>query len=169
MNSEPRRVLRILHIEDSELDHELTLAHLRRSGVEPVTRRVESAVELESALDEGSWDLILSDYNLPGFTGLHALDLVKARGEGTPFILVSGEIGEDVAVEAMRNGAADYLLKSNLKRLGAASLHAIEAHEVVKAKRAADRALEESQQRLRELAQHLQASVESEQIGRAHV
>lgn len=162
MNSEPRRVLRILHVEDSELDHELTLAHLRRSGVEPVTRRVESAVELESALDEGSWDLILSDYNLPGFTGLHALDLVKARGEGTPFILVSGEIGEDVAVEAMRNGAADYLLKSNLKRLGAASLHAIEAHEVVKAKRAADRALEESQQRLRELAQHLQASVESE-------
>ena len=132
--------------------------------MEPVTRRVESAVELESALDEGSWDLILFFFPTTTCrvsTGLHALDLVKARGEGTPFILVSGEIGEDVAVEAMCNAPTICSRATSSAWRGQPACHR-GPHEVVKAKRAADRALEESQQRLRELAQHLQASVESE-------
>ncbi|MBW8828459.1 MAG: response regulator [Burkholderiales bacterium] len=159
--SSPQRHLRLLHIEDSELDHELTLAHLRRGGVNAEAVRVETESEYLRALDE-DWDVIVSDYNLPGFTGLMALDLLKAHGHDIPFVLVSGEIGEDTAVEAMRNGASDYLLKNNLARLVPALLHAIEAAETRRAREQADMELGVSKQRLHELAQHLQTSVEME-------
>lgn len=154
-------VLRLLHIEDSELDHALMLAHLRRGGLVVDAQRVDSEADFLRALDQ-PWDAIVSDYNLPGFSGLVALDLLMARGGDVPFILVSGEIGEDTAVEAMRNGASDYLLKNNLARLVPALLHAVEAAETRRAKRQADRQLGESQQRLQELAQHLQTSIEME-------
>ena len=93
------------------------------------------------------WDAVISDYNLPGFSGLVALDLLKSSGRDIPFILVSGEIGEDTAVEAMRNGASDYLLKNNLTRLVPALMHAIEATETRHARARADRELDESKQR----------------------
>lgn len=153
--------LRLLHLEDSELDHELALAHLRRGGLRLNAHRVDSEVEFLNALDQ-HWDVIISDYNLPGFSGLVALEMVKQRQLDIPFILVSGEIGEDTAVEAMRNGASDYLLKNNLTRLVPALQRAIEAHETRAAREQADRELVASQQRLRELAQHLQTSVEME-------
>ena len=155
------RTLRILHLEDSALDHELLLAHLRRGGLRAQVRRVDSEVEFLASLRQ-PWDVVISDYNLPGFSGLVALDLLKARGDDLPFILVSGEIGEDTAVEAMRNGASDYLLKNNLARLVPALLHAVEATETRLARQRADRELGESRQRLRELAQHLQTSIEQE-------
>ena len=155
------RQLRVLHLEDSEFDHELTLAHLVRGGLRVSVRRIDSEAEFLAALD-GDWDAIISDYNLPGFSGLVALDLLKARGLDVPFILVSGEIGEDTAVEAMRNGASDYLLKNNLARLVPALLHAVEATETRRARVQADRELGASKQRLRELAQHLQNSIEQE-------
>jgi signal transduction histidine kinase len=155
------RPLRVLHIEDSELDHELTMAHLRRAGLAVDTRRVETAAEFRSALQH-DWDVVLSDFNLPGFSGLVALDILKESGQLVPFIIVSGEIGEDTAVEAMRNGASDYLLKNNLARLAPAVEHAIEANETRRARLAADRELAASRQRLSELAQHLQTSVEME-------
>jgi signal transduction histidine kinase len=122
---------------------------------------VENEAELSTAL-EREWDLILSDYNLPGYSGLAALDKVRAMGKLVPFILVSGEIGEDIAVQAMRNGANDYLLKSNLARLAPAALLAIEANRTRIAKQRADLALSRSRQQLRELAQHLQTSIEQE-------
>ena len=153
--------LRVLHLEDSELDHELTLAHLARGGLNVVVRRIDSEAEFLAALDD-EWDIVISDYNLPGFSGLVALDLLKSHGRDLPFILVSGEIGEDTAVEAMRNGASDYLLKNNLSRLVPALLHAVEATETRRARVRADRELDESKQRLRELAQHLQTSIEHE-------
>ncbi|MEO5696309.1 MAG: response regulator [Burkholderiaceae bacterium] len=156
------RELQILHLEDSELDHELTLAHLARGGVRAKVRRIDSEAEFLAALDDRGWDAIISDYNLPGFSGLVALDLLKASGRDVPFVLVSGEIGEDTAVEAMRNGASDYLLKNNLARLVPALLHAVEATETRRARVRADRELDESKQRLRELAQHLQNSIEQE-------
>ncbi len=159
--SSPERPLRLLHIEDSELDHELTLAHLRRGGIKPDALRVDTEADYLKALDE-AWDIIVSDYNLPGFSGLIALDLLKAHGHDIPFVLVSGEIGEDTAVEAMRNGASDYLLKNNLARLVPALLHAIEAAETRRARERADRELGVSKQRLHELAQHLQTSIEME-------
>jgi signal transduction histidine kinase len=155
------RPLRVLHIEDSELDHELTMAHLRRAGLAVDTRRVETAAEFRSALQH-DWDVVLSDFNLPGFSGLVALEILKESGQLVPFIIVSGEIGEDTAVEAMRNGASDYLLKNNLARLAPAVEHAIEANETRRARLAADRELAASRQRLSELAQHLQTSVEME-------
>ncbi len=157
------RELRVLHLEDSEFDHELMLAHLQRGGLRVRARRIDSESEFLAALGRG-WDAILSDYNLPGFSGLVALDLLKASGRDVPFILVSGEIGEETAVEAMRNGASDYLLKNNLSRIVPALLHAVEATEMRRARVRADRELGESKQRLRELAQHLQTSIEQERV-----
>jgi signal transduction histidine kinase len=157
----PSRSLRVLHIEDSELDHELAMAHLRRGGAEVIAKRVDSELAFRAALRE-RWDVILSDFNIPGFSGLHALDILRESGIPVPFILVSGEIGEDVAVSAMRNGAADYLLKANLARLAPATEHAIDAFETLRARQRADRELAASRQRLSELAQHLQTSVEME-------
>ena len=158
------RELRLLHLEDSEPDHELMLAHVARSGLRAQMQRIDSEADFLWALEEDDWDAIISDYNLPGFSGLVALDLLKASGRDLPFILVSGEIGEDTAVEAMRNGASDYLLKNNLARLVPALLHAVEATETRRARERADRALDESKQRLRELAQHLQNSIEQERV-----
>ncbi|MED5619741.1 hybrid sensor histidine kinase/response regulator [Ideonella sp. BN130291] len=155
------RPLRVLHIEDSELDHELTLAHLQRGGHVVHTRRVESEAEFRAALQH-DWDIVLSDFNLPGFSGLIALEILKESGKLVPFIIVSGEIGEDTAVEAMRNGASDYLLKNNLARLVPAVEHAIEANETRRARVAADREVAASRQRLSELAQHLQTNIEME-------
>ena len=159
--SPAQRPLRVLFIEDSELDHMLTVTQLRRGGVEADTLRIETAAEFEQALG-GDWDVILSDFNLPGFSGLAALEMLKESGRVIPFIIVSGEIGEETAVAAMRNGASDYLLKSNLARLVPAMLHAIEASEAKRARLAADEALAESKRRLSQLAQHLQTSIEAE-------
>jgi signal transduction histidine kinase len=159
--SAPRR-LRLLHLEDSEVDHELMLAQLQRDGLDVQALRVESERDFAAALAAARWDLVISDYNLPGFSGMTALEQLKASGRDVPFILVSGEIGEDTAVECMRHGASDYLLKNNLARLVPAMLHAIEAAQAEAARRAADLELTQSKERLRELAQHLQTSVESE-------
>ena len=157
----PERTLRLLHLEDSELDHVLMLAQVRRGGLTVEVRRVDSEAEFLRALEQ-PWDVIVSDYNLPGFSGLVALDLLMASGHDIPFVLVSGEIGEDTAVEAMRNGASDYLLKNNLVRLVPALLHAMEANLTRRARERADLELGASKQRLRELAQHLQTSIEME-------
>jgi signal transduction histidine kinase len=153
--------LRVLHLEDSELDHELALAHLRRAGLSVTCTRVESRSEFEAALDQ-PWDLILSDYNLPGFSGIEALQILRQRGLDRPFVLVSGEIGEETAVDAMRNGASDYLLKANLARLAPAVEHAVEASESRRARDAADREVQASRAQLSALAQHLQTSIEAE-------
>ena len=159
--SMPPLRLKVLHIEDNEADHALVAIHLRRGGINADIRRIDTEAELSDALFE-DWDLILCDYNLPGYSGLAALDKVRALGKLVPFILVSGEIGEDIAVQAMRNGANDYLLKSNLARLAPAAMLAIEANRTRIAKQRADLALSRSRQQLRELAQHLQASIEQE-------
>lgn len=153
--------LRILHLEDSEDDHALTLLQLRRAGLDVELHRVETLPDFDAALAR-PWDAILSDYSLPGFTGLDALARLRSTGLVLPFILVSGEIGEDMAVEAMRSGASDYLLKHNLARLVPALERAIEASESRRARLAADRELAASRERLSELAQHLQTSIESE-------
>lgn len=155
------RVLRVLHVEDSELDHQLIAAQLARSGLQVDMERLDSLPAVLTALTH-PWDAIISDFNLPGFSGLEVLDALKARQVTVPFILVSGEIGEDTAVAAMRNGASDYLLKNNLNRLAPALLHAIDAAENERARQTADQELVKSKQRLHELAGHLQTSVELE-------
>ncbi len=156
------RPLRLLHIEDSPLDHDLALAHLRRAGLKVQALRVDCEVDYRRALTEESWDVILSDFNVPGFGGLKAQEILLDSGLALPFILVSGEIGEDTAVAAMRSGASDYLLKNNLSRLAPAVEHAIEANRERQARIDFERELAASRQRLSELAQHLQTSVEME-------
>jgi signal transduction histidine kinase len=161
----PPNAFRLLHLEDSEPDHALVLAHLRRGGLQVQALRVDTRVGFEAALGH-DWDLVLSDYHLPGFTGLDALQMLRESTAAShvhlPFILVSGQIGEDTAVEAMRNGASDYLLKNNLARLAPAVEHAIAASRAHRAKAAADLELQASRRQLSELAQHLQISVEAE-------
>ena len=109
--------LRVLVVEDSEDDTTLLLRHLRKGGYEPVCLRVETSDKLLDALKEIDWDIILSDYNLPGFSGLRALEITRQQGLDIPFVVVSGAIGEETAVEMMRAGAHDYLMKDNLTRL----------------------------------------------------
>ncbi|MCE4554879.1 response regulator [Roseateles cellulosilyticus] len=155
------RVLRVLHVEDSDLDHQLILAQLTRAGVRVEMERLDALSAVLAALDR-RWDAVISDYNLPGYSGLDVLEAIKARQLLMPFILVSGEIGEDAAVSAMRNGASDYLLKNNLARLVPALLHAIDAADNERARHIADEELVKSKQRLHQLAGHLQTSVELE-------
>jgi signal transduction histidine kinase len=157
----PAAPVRLLHLEDSEPDHALAMAHAQRAGLVLEARRIDTRSEFEAALG-GDWDVILSDYNLPGFSGLEALAMLRASGRRLPFILVSGEIGEDTAVAAMRDGASDYLLKNNLARLAPAIEHAIAAARTQRERDAAGRELQSSRERLRELAQHLQTSIDTE-------
>lgn len=112
--------LHILLIEDSEDDALLLIRHLQTSGFDPRVRRIDTKADLVKALDEAKWDVVISDYSLPGFDGLAALRVVQESGIDVPFIIVSGTIGEDVAVEAMRAGAHDYVMKDKLARLGPA-------------------------------------------------
>ena len=157
----PAPAIRLLHLEDSEPDHALAMAYLQRGGIHAEPLRIESRAEFAAALQQ-PWDIVVSDYHLPGFGGLEALQMLRASGRPLPFILVSGQIGEETAVEAMRQGASDYLLKDNLSRLAPAVENAIAAAEAQRARLAADRELQASRRRLQELAQPLQTSVESE-------
>src|SRR5688572_19333044 len=110
------RPLRLLLVEDSEADATLLIEYLRQGGYEPDYTRVDSAKALSEAL-EHEWDLVIADYTMPGFNGTTALSMVRDRGLEVPFIFVSGTIGEELAVEAMKNGADDYIIKNNLNRL----------------------------------------------------
>jgi len=112
--------LRVLIVEDSENDALLLLRELRRIGYDPAYERVYTAKDLNSALEKQTWDVIISDFVMPQFSGLEALKLVKGKGLDIPFIITSGKISEDTAVMSMKAGAADYIMKDNLKRLGPA-------------------------------------------------
>jgi signal transduction histidine kinase len=112
-----KQPLRVLMVEDMEDDAQLILHELRRSGCQPLYERVETGPAMADALEQGEWDLVLSDYALPEFNALAALSVLKRSKLDIPMIVVSGTIGEDVAVEVMRAGAFDYLMKGNLKRL----------------------------------------------------
>lgn len=112
--------LRVLLVEDSEDDALILGQHLEHGGYELDVQRVDTADTFERALDQGGWDVVLADYVLPGYSGLDALKAVQERELDLPFIIVSGNIGEETAVEAMRAGAHDYVMKSNLARLAPA-------------------------------------------------
>jgi signal transduction histidine kinase/ActR/RegA family two-component response regulator len=120
MSERERKAVRILFVEDTPDDVELELAALRAEGFEPVHRTVETADDLRQALVDEPWDVIICDYVMPELSGLDALRIVQKLDPDVPFILVSGTIGEEVAVEAMRAGAHDYVLEDNLTRLAPA-------------------------------------------------
>jgi signal transduction histidine kinase len=109
--------LRALLLEDNEHDGLILVRHLRHGGYELDFERVETAAAFEEALDRGGWDLVFADYVLPGYSGLGALKAVQERELDLPFIIVSGKIGEETAVKAIKAGADGYVLKSNFVRL----------------------------------------------------
>jgi two-component system cell cycle sensor histidine kinase/response regulator CckA len=146
----------ILIVEDSEDDTKLLARELRRRGFEPEVTRVDSGTALRSALIDGNYDVVISDHNMPGFSGDQALSLVKQFDPHLPFIIVSGTRGEEHAVEAMRAGASDFIVKSRLHRLAPVVERELTAASLRAQQRRIALALEESQRQLKE-AQRLEA------------
>lgn len=140
--------LKLLIAEDNPADAEMLLRTLRRAGFDPDWRRVDTEREYLEQLN-GGLDLVLSDYEMPQFSGLRALELLKASGLEVPLIIVSGTIGEDTAVAAMKLGAADYLLKDRLARVGQAVSQALEQSRLRRETRQIHEALKGSEERLR--------------------
>lgn len=138
------RRVRILLVEDSVSDAELVLHELRRAGIDPDWVRVDHEAAFRAQLNPGI-ELILADYNMPQFDALKALAILKSSGLDIPFIIVSGGIGDKVAVESMRGGAVDYVFKDNLSRLAAAAIRELEAADQ---RKSSTRARDESQARL---------------------
>ena len=120
-----KQILNILHIEDSKEDSELIRQMLLSNGFQCQVTRIETRPQVFDALEKNSYDLILADCKLPGFSGLQALEIAHALKPETPFVFVSGTIGEETAIESLRNGATDYVLKDRLSRLAPAVRRAL--------------------------------------------
>ncbi len=114
------QAIRVLIVDDSEDDALLMERQLRLAGFAPESMRVETAEAMTAALEERAWDIVLSDFMMPQFTGLDAVKLLREKDSDTPIIIVSGKIGEETAVDCVKAGASDYMMKDNLKRLGTA-------------------------------------------------
>src|SRR5216684_2114514 len=109
--------LRVLIVEDSEDDMALLVRELHRGGYEPTFERVDTLAGMTAALGKNQWDLVIGDYSMPHFSGIDALRLLRTKGSEVPFIFLSGTIGEETAIAALKRGAQDYVMKDNLKRL----------------------------------------------------
>ena len=151
--------LTIIHLEDDPNDVVLVRETLVHDGVAAEMHCVSDRDGFVAALERGDADLVISDFSLPQFDGLTALQLTRKLAPDTPFILVSGTIGEDAAVESLRSGATDYLLKTRLHRLAPAVLRAVEEHEARRGRRDVDRALEHERKFLRALLESLDSGV----------
>ncbi len=141
--------LRVLIVEDSEDDADLVLIHLKRADYDIYSERVQTSATLKAALAKNQWDIIISDFQMPTFTGLGALKILKETGLDIPFILVSGTIGEDLAVESMLAGVNDYLMKDNLTRLVPAIERELNEAAQRRARKQAEIDLKESEKRLK--------------------
>lgn len=156
---------RILHLEDSQIDHDMVKFVLKRSDLIFELQRVETLPEFLSCVESGSIDVILADYRLAGFTAIDAWNALLAVEGGRPpppFILLSGAIGEPAAVDAVKRGISDYLLKDSMSKLPHAIHRAMEVYESRRAKGEADLELAQSERRLAELTEYLQSSIEQE-------
>src|SRR5579862_730689 len=137
--------LRILSLEDDPADTDLIQVLLDRDGIDCEVTRVDSEAAFLACLDEGAIDVILADYTLPGFDGLSALRIAIDRRPDLPFIFVSGTLGEDVAIEALKIGATDYVLKARLSRLGPSVRRALREASERAERRRAEQALRQSE------------------------
>lgn len=149
-----RNILRTLVVEDSEADAQLLIRQLSLNGYQPVATRVETAEEMRRLLDEQAWDLIIADYSLPKFNAIGALALVREKGLDIPFLILSGTIGEETAVEAMKAGAHDYIMKGSSARLIPAIERELREAVERATRRKAERALRENERRFRSLIEH---------------
>lgn len=158
--------LRILHLEDSPTDASLVQHTLVSGGLHCVTTRVQNRAEFVAALAQEVPDLVLADFSLPGFDGLAALKLLRQTSEDVPYILVSGTVGEERAIESLKCGATDYVLKGRLSRLVPAVRRAIQEVEHRAERRRAEVAREESSRKLQVLSRRL---VETQETERRHI
>jgi PAS domain S-box-containing protein/putative nucleotidyltransferase with HDIG domain len=142
-------LINLLMVEDNEQDAILLVHGLQKAGFELNMERVQTAKEMRAALDARDWDAVISDYNLPAFSAPKALETLKQSGKDLPFIIVSGTIGEATAVEIMRSGAHDYLMKGNLNRLAEVLRREIKDARGRMESRRAEIALKESEEQLR--------------------
>lgn len=140
-------LLQILHLEDDPVDAELVEATLLREGVACHVRVVATRGDFVAALDAGGIDLILADFSLPDFDGMHGLAIVRERDPDLPFVFVSGRLGEEAAIESLHNGATDYVLKNRLSRLAPAVRRAMEETEERAELKKAEEKLRESERR----------------------
>jgi signal transduction histidine kinase len=140
--------LRVLIVEDSENDARLLLRELNRFGYEPVYERVYTANDMKTSLEKPNWDVIISDAVMPQFSGLEALKLVQDKGLDIPFIIASGKISDDTAVISMKAGAADYIMKDNLARLGPAIDRELQEKMVRREREKTSRVLKEREEEL---------------------
>jgi PAS domain S-box-containing protein len=143
-----KKALSILLVEDNPADAELIVRELCRSGFVPEWKRVQTEPDFRASLN-AKIDIILSDYSMPQFDGMCALELLKKQHLDIPFIIVSGTIGEDIAVEAMQKGAADYLLKDRLARLNQAVEHALAEKKLREEQKQAEARLQFQEQQYR--------------------
>ena len=143
--------LSILHLEDNANDALLIEAMLERHGISCQIERVETREDFVAALERGSFDLILSDFSLPSFNGLTGLELAREMRPDIPFLFVSGTLGEDVAIQALKSGATDYVLKERLGRLAPAVRRAVADAEERRALARAEEAMIQSEHKYRHL------------------
>ncbi|MBI4318482.1 MAG: response regulator [Chloroflexi bacterium] len=148
--------LRVLIVDDSELDVQLLLRELRRGGYDPTFRRVDTRESMRAALDEREWDVVVADYVMPCFCGLAALGVLQEKGLDLPFIVVSGEISEEIAVEAMRAGAHDFVCKDKLARLNPAIQRELREVTTRRERKRAQEELRESEARFCRMAENAQ-------------
>src|SRR6266404_820437 len=149
-------------LEDDAADAELTRFALRKGGLHFSMARVETRKEYLQELNRNPPELILSDYSLPGFDGHAALELARTKCPETPFIFVTGTMGEEVAIETLKSGATDYVLKTRLSRLTPAVHRALRESQERAHRRRAEAQLRESHERLRQLSVYLQTVREEE-------
>lgn len=154
--------LQILHLEDSLTDHQLVKQVLRKAKLHCTLTQTDTLDALSVHLKKGTFQLVLADYRLPGFTAVDAWTRARDTASPPPFVLLSGAIGEKAAVDIMRLGFADYLLKEDLVRLPHVIERALEMQEAKRAREQAVNELRHSEQRLAELTEHLQRSIEAE-------
>ena len=146
------RPLQVLLIEDNENDAELVLHELRRGGYEPTSERVWTAEAMAAALDRRAWDMVICDHHMPQFDSMAAMNLLRDRGHDVPFIIVSGVMEQEVAVQAMRAGAHDYLAKGDLSRLLPAIERELRETESRRERQETERALREAEEVFRALS-----------------
>jgi PAS domain S-box-containing protein len=146
--------IKILHLEDDPDDSELVLTELKSAEFEIEYTRVDNEKDFRNQLENNKFNIILADYNLPTFDGISALRICAEKYPETPFIIVSGTLGEEIAVEMLKYGAADYLLKQNLKRLVTAVEHSLKEASLKQEKVKTEKELKESEEKFRTITEN---------------
>ena len=147
--------LHLLVVEDSADDAELIVREVRQAGFDPKWHRVETEADFLAALQEQP-DIVLSDYSMPRFNGVRAVTIMREHGLNIPFILISGTVGEEIAVEAMKQGATDYLLKDRIARLGNSIRRALEEKQLRQQREQAESVMRESERRFQDMLENVQ-------------